>query len=128
MGDRAEVVLELVLGHADTVIGDRQGAGVLIDGETDQEIAVLHADGIIRQGAEIELVDRVGGVRDQLAQENLLMGIDRIDHHIQELFGFGFELLFSHIDTFFFELRSLRGSPEPWQSHKKELCFSPITE
>ncbi len=40
------------------------------------------------------LVDRVGCVGNQLAQENLLMRVQRVNHKIQELFDFGLELMF----------------------------------
>ena len=95
--DCAEVVLELVLGHTDTVVGDLEDAVLFIDVDADLEIVVIQPDAVVRQRAEIELVDRVGRVGDQLAQKDLFMGIDGVDHHIQQFFGFCLELLFRHV-------------------------------
>ena len=40
---------------------------------------------------EPQLVAGVGGVRDQLAQENLLVAVQGVDHQVQELFDLGLE-------------------------------------
>ena len=64
MRDDAEVLFELLCGHADAVVGDRQRALFLVRGDLDVEIVAALADLIVGQGAEIKLVDRVGCVGD----------------------------------------------------------------
>ena len=41
---------------------------------------------------EAQLLAGIGGVRDQLAQENFLVRIQRMNHQAQHLLGFGLEL------------------------------------
>ena len=96
VGDGAEVGFQLLLGHADAVIGDGQGAVVLITGEQDAEIAFVHADGSVGQALIVQLVDGVRSVGDQLPQENFLIGIDGVDHHIHQFFAFSLKFFLRH--------------------------------
>ena len=96
-GDDAEVLLELFLRHADAVVGDGDRARFLVHVDADLEVAALHADVLIRERTVAELVDRVGRVGDDLTQEDFLVRVDRVDHHVQELLGLRFELLLCHV-------------------------------
>lgn len=69
MSDDTEVLLHLLAGHADAVIGNGQCARSLIRGQMNGKIAPAQADGVVRQGLIGQLVDGIGGVGDQLAQE-----------------------------------------------------------
>ncbi len=40
----------------------------------------------------MEFVNRVGSVADQLAKKNLLVGVDAVDHEIEQLLALCFEL------------------------------------
>ena len=102
LGDRAEILLHLLLAHADAVVRDGQQAELLIHAEVNREILAVQADVLIGQGEIGQLVDRVAGVGDELAQENLLVGVNRIDHQIQQPLGFGFELFLCHRHSLFF--------------------------
>ena len=70
MCDGAEVFDQFFLRHADAVVGDRQRAGGLVGGDADLALAGEFGTG---QRQETPFVQRVGGVRDQLAQEDLLI-------------------------------------------------------
>ena len=105
MGDGAEVLFQLLAGHPDAVVRNGQQAVVLVEGEQDAEILPVHPHRGIGQALEIELVDGVGGVGDQLPQEDLLVGIDRIDHQVHQLFAFGLERLHCHSENLFSALR-----------------------
>ena len=94
VGDGAEVLLELVGGHADAVVRDSEGAGVLVVGERDGEVLLVDFGGGVGQALEVELVDGVGGVGDELAQEDLAVGVDGVDHEVEELFALCLE--FAH--------------------------------
>jgi hypothetical protein len=45
----------------------------------------------IGQALEAQLVGGVGGVGNEFAQENVLVGIQGMDHQLQQLFDFGLE-------------------------------------
>ena len=95
-GDGAQVLFQLFPGHADAVIGQSQGAVFLVQLQQDLIILLFGGDAVVGQALEIELVDGVTGVGDQLTQENLLVGIDGMDHHVQQLFAFGLKFFYSH--------------------------------
>ena len=99
LGDGAQVVFQLLGGHADAVVGDGQGPGGLVDGEADGEIVPVQAGNAVGQGFVVELINGVAGVGDQLPEENLPVGVDGVDHHVQQAFGFCFELLLCHIQS-----------------------------
>ncbi len=88
--DGAEVFDHLVAAHADAVVLDGQGAA---GGVRDQ----LDAQGIAAQqfrpgqGLEAQLLAGIGGVGDQLAQEDFLVRVQRMDHQAQHLAGFCLE-------------------------------------
>ena len=93
MGDGAQVAVELFLGHADAVVAHGDGACVLVKRQANGQLigAKLHVR--VGQCHKRQLVDGVRGVGDELAQEDLAVGIDGVDHEIKELFALGFELL-----------------------------------
>ena len=94
--DDAEVVFKLFAAHADAVIRDRQRAVLLVDRHRDGKIAAVHADLVVRQRDVTELVDGVAGVGNDLAQEDLLVRVNRVDHQIEQTLRFCFKLFFSH--------------------------------
>ena len=59
MGDGAQVALELLGGHADTVIRNHDGTGVLIKGNTDGQVTLVELDARILQALKVELVDGI---------------------------------------------------------------------
>ena len=95
--DDAEVAVKLFLGHADAVVGHGDRARLLVGDDADLEVAARNAHVFIRERLVAELVDRVRGVRNDLAQEDLLVRVDRVDHHVEQLFGFCLELFLCHI-------------------------------
>ena len=95
-GNRAEVLLQLLLRHADAVIGDGQRAAVLVGLDVDFQVVLRDADGRVGQALEVALVAGVRCVGDQLTQEDLAVCIDRIDHQVKQLFALGLKLMHSH--------------------------------
>ncbi len=92
MRDGAEVLIELGLVHADAVVGDGDGAGVPVEGESDGEVLGAEVDRAVGKRLELQLVDGVARIGDQLAQEDLAVGVDRIDHEVEELLALCLEL------------------------------------
>ena len=95
-GDDAQVVLQVLLVHADAVVADGDEAVFLVHLQLDLEILAVQAHGLVRQRLVAQLVAGVAGVGDDLPQEDLLVGVDGVDHQIQQPLGFRFELLFCH--------------------------------
>ena len=96
LGDGAQILFQLVLGHADAVVRHGKGAAVLVHRQMDLQILLVDADGGVGQALEIPLVAGVGGVGDQLAQKDLPVGVNGIDHQVQQLFALGLELMHCH--------------------------------
>ena len=91
LGDRAEVRDHFVAVHADAVVadGERPRRGVVVD--ADRELGIVLEQRLIVERLEAQLVAGVGRVRDQLAQEDLAVRIQRVDHQVQELLDLGLE-------------------------------------
>ena len=98
MGDGAQVAIEVVFAHADAVIGHRDRAGVGVKRHGDGQVCAIDLQPLVGQAAEVQLVDRVRRVGDELAQEDLAIGVNRVDHEVEQLFALCLEL--SHGDAF----------------------------
>ena len=84
-GDRAEVRYRLVARKAHAVVGDPYPALVLVVRDADAELGVALVQRIVVDGLEAQLVAGVRGVGDQLAQEDLAVAVQRVDHQVQQL-------------------------------------------
>ena len=89
MGDGAEVFLEVLGGHADAVVGDGKRARVLVKRDADGKVIVAELNTRVGETLEVELVHRIRRVGDKLTQEDLLVGVDRVDHEVEELLALG---------------------------------------
>ena len=98
MGDGAQIALELLGGHADTVIRNGDGTGIFIKGNTDGQVALVELDTRILQALKVELVDGIARVGDKLAQEDFLIGVDGVDHEVEQFFALGLKL--THVQSF----------------------------
>lgn len=92
MSDGTEVLLHLLAGHADTVIGNGQRARVLVERNSNSQVAGVELDIGVGQALEVELVHGIRRIGDQLAKEDLLVGIDRVDHEVEQLFALRLKL------------------------------------
>ncbi len=75
-GDRADGLVDLLAAHADAVVLDRDRAGFLIDRYPDAQRRVALVKRVIAERFETQLFSRVGGIRDQLPQKDLFVGIE----------------------------------------------------
>ncbi|CRZ42478.1 Uncharacterised protein [Vibrio cholerae] len=42
----------------------------------------------MRKRLKTQLINGIGGVRNQLTQENFFVGVQRVNHQVQQLFNF----------------------------------------
>ena len=91
--DGAQVGVELLSRHADAVVAHADGARVLVKGDLHTQLRAVYLHVCIGEALEDELVHGVGGVGDELAQENLAVGVDRVDHEVEELLALSLEFL-----------------------------------
>ena len=81
-GDGAKVLDHFVLRHTDAVIGNGQGTVFGVTGDGDGKFVPVDAHLVVGQRRVGQLIDGVGGVGDDLPKENLLVGINGIDHQV----------------------------------------------
>ena len=72
---------------------------LLVQIDSDFQLILIHFVIFICQREIVPLVQRVGGVGDQLTQKDVPIGINGMDHQIQKTFGFSFKLFLSHSDV-----------------------------
>ena len=91
LGDRAEVGDRLFRRQADAVVADGDRLRVLVEGDLHRELGLPFVQLGLVDGLEAQLVAGVGGVRDQLAQEDLLVRVERVGDEVQDLLDLGLE-------------------------------------
>ncbi len=92
-GDGAEPLRQVLARHADAVVGESQRLGVGIDRDLDREGRSVRDQLGLGDRLVAQLLAGVGGVGDELADENLAVGIDRMDHELQQARNVGLEAL-----------------------------------
>ena len=103
MGDGAQILDQLVARHTDARVGHGQRAGFCVKVDVDRQFGIRVEDVTVGQHLELDAVQRVGGVRDQLPQKDLAVGVQRIGKDVEQLLDFSteiqrflFSVLFSH--------------------------------
>ena len=102
LGDGAQVGLQVLAAHADAVVGHGEGTHLLVRGDGDLQVLALHVHVFVGEGLVGQFVLGVAGVGDQLPEKDLLVGVDGVDHHVQQAFGFRFELFLCHVVRFLY--------------------------
>ena len=102
VGDGAQVVDQVGPVHADAVVDDGQGPGLAVGQDLDLEFGIVGDQGGIGDRQVAQPVAGVGGVGDQLAQEDLLVGVERVRDDIEQAADFGlkaegFLCVFRHV-------------------------------
>ncbi|GLE50705.1 hypothetical protein ATCCBAA256_02920 [Mycobacterium montefiorense] len=92
LGQRADQTDDLVARHADAVVADGQRAGVFVHVDLDVEVRRVDVEILVAKRLKPKFVQCVRSVRDQLPQKRVLVGVDRVDHQIQELPCLGLKL------------------------------------
>jgi hypothetical protein len=91
LGDGAEVGNGLLGRQADAVVADGEGASVLVEAHAHFEVGLVFVERVVIQGLEAQLVAGVRGIRDQLAQEDFLVRVQRVGDEVEQLLDFGLE-------------------------------------
>ena len=84
IGDRAQRRDELALVHADAIVGHGEQALLLVEGDGDERRAGLLGERRVGERLMAQLLAGVGGVGDELAQEDVALGIDGMRHELQQ--------------------------------------------
>ena len=92
-GDRAQIVDEFRLAHADAAVGNGQRLGGLVGRDDDIELGRIFQQGGLGNGLIAQLVQRIGGIGNEFAQEHIPVRIDRMHHEVQEFGHFRLELV-----------------------------------
>ena len=90
-GDGAQVAHGLLAAHADAVVADPDGAGGGVGLDPDAQRLLVAREVRVGQRQEPQLVVGVGGVGDQLPQEDLAVAVEGMDHELEQLTDFRLE-------------------------------------
>mmetsp|Transcript_1462 Transcript_1462/g.2800 ORF Transcript_1462/g.2800 Transcript_1462/m.2800 type:complete len:312 (+) Transcript_1462:1404-2339(+) len=85
LGNGSEVVNKIGLGHTNSGVLDGERVVGLIGDELDLELRLAVEDTAVREALVADLIERIGGVRDELAKEDLLVGVEGVDDQRKEL-------------------------------------------
>lgn len=83
---------ELLAGHADAGVRDRERVLVGIEIESDGELGFGVEHLAVGEHLKLQAMQRVRSVREQLPQEDLPLGVEGICQDVQQLAHFGLEL------------------------------------
>ena len=94
LGDRTEVVHQVVLRHSDASVANGEHLALLVSLDADVQFGVLAASQLLLVGErhESNLVQGIRAVRDQFAQENILVRVQRVDDDVHQSRDLGLEL------------------------------------
>ena len=100
LGDGAQPGDDLVAVHADARVADRQGLRLFVKLNVNLQLGLGVNDIVIRQPLELEPIQGVRRIGDQLAQEDLFFGVQRVNQDIQQLLRFGLKCeLLAHVPS-----------------------------
>mmetsp|Transcript_858 Transcript_858/g.2667 ORF Transcript_858/g.2667 Transcript_858/m.2667 type:complete len:639 (-) Transcript_858:40-1956(-) len=85
--DGAEVLNEILARHPDAAVNDREGLRLFVGDNLHLKLGrlALAEHALLRQRHEADLVERVRGVGNELAKEDLLLGVERVDDDVHQL-------------------------------------------
>ena len=90
--DGPQLLDDFLTAHADAVVADGQGAGIGIQGDLYAQFRLVVQKFRLAERFEAQSVVGVGGVGNQLAEENLLVAVQGVHHQVQQLFHLGLEI------------------------------------
>ena len=88
-GDGTDVIDDLLTRQTDAIVRDRDCARRRVVAHPDAELRIAVDRHAVGHALEPQFVARVGRVRDELPQEDLLVAVQRMHHQVQELLDLG---------------------------------------
>ncbi len=88
-GDGADIVDDFLTAHADAVVGNGDDACSLVETDAYLQLTIVAVEAVVSQRLETQLVCRIGGIRNQFAQHDLLVAVERMNHQVQQLLHLG---------------------------------------
>jgi len=85
LGDGTEVVDEVGLSHADARVNDGDGLALLVGDDLDEELLLGVELGGIGEALISDLVQGIGAVGNQLAEEDFFVGVEGVDDEGHQL-------------------------------------------
>jgi hypothetical protein len=79
-------------GHTNSGIADGKSLSLLVGDDVDAKVLARVKLGRVGQGFIANLVKGIRGIRDELAQEDFLVGVHRVDDEREELRNLSLEL------------------------------------
>ena len=76
--DRTKVVDHISLGHTNTGIADGENLILLVGNDTDEQILAAVEHRWVGERLVANFVESIGGVRDDLTKEDLLVGVEGV--------------------------------------------------
>jgi hypothetical protein len=76
LGDRANEIDHVVAAHPDAVVTHGECARPRVELKPDVQVTGVGGKVLVPEGYQPQLVQRIGGVRDQLTQEDILVRVD----------------------------------------------------
>ena len=119
-GDGAEVGDRLLARHADAVVADRERAGLRIGVDPDGKLGAGLQQRGIGDRRKAQPIIRIGGVGDELAQEDLPVAVQGVDHELHELAHFGLKAV-----RFFLAVAVMAADPMCRGSRARSLGVRP---
>ena len=83
VGDGPQVLVHLLLGHPNPVVPDGQGSVLFIGNEFNLVGRPVEIRSFLLQVQNVPLIQGIRGVGNQLPEEDILVGINGVNHHIQ---------------------------------------------
>ena len=80
VSDGAQVLVQLVLAHANAVIGNNNSARALVEVHANAQLVFVNGGRFVGQALEVQLVHGIGRVRNELTKEDLFIRVNGVDH------------------------------------------------
>ena len=93
-GDGPEMRDEVLIIHPDARIGDAERSGLFVQLEIDARVEGKRLVGLLGEREILQLIERIGGVRDELPKKDLLMRVQRMDNELKQLADFSLKFTF----------------------------------
>ena len=91
LGNRSQMLNRLLLRQADAVVGDGQRFGSRVKAHAHLQIGIVFIQRRVIEPLKTQLVAGVRGIGDQLTQEDVGVGVERMRDQLEQLGDFGLE-------------------------------------